>query len=56
MNIIYLLLPLALFLGMSFIVAFVIAARRGQFDDLDTPSYRMLLEADTELETKKGRK
>jgi len=44
MNIIYLLAPLALLLGTFFVWMFVTAARRGQFDDLETPALRILLE------------
>ena len=44
MNILYLLIPLALLLGGSGLLAFLFAARRGQFDDLDTPAYRALLD------------
>ncbi len=36
------LLPLALVLGAVFVVLFVIAARDGQFDDLDDAPLRML--------------
>lgn len=44
MNIIYFLLPLALLLGFSFAAAFVYSTWRGQFDDLETPAHRMLLD------------
>ncbi|MBU0509120.1 cbb3-type cytochrome oxidase assembly protein CcoS [bacterium] len=44
MNIIYLLIPLALFLVFVFVALYLWAVRRGQFDDLDTPAHRMLLE------------
>ena len=43
MNIILLTLPLALLLAICFIVAFVISVKFGQYDDLETPSYKMLL-------------
>lgn len=46
MNIIYFLLPMALLLGFGFAVAFTYASRRGQFDDLETPAHRMLLDDD----------
>jgi cbb3-type cytochrome oxidase maturation protein len=36
------LLPLALILGGIFAVLFLVAAARGQFDDLDDPPERML--------------
>lgn len=44
MNIIYFLLPIALLLGFGFAFAFVISSRRGQFDDLETPAHRILLD------------
>ena len=44
MNIIYVLMPLALLLGLGFAVAFVWSAMRGQYEDLETPAHRMLLE------------
>jgi cbb3-type cytochrome oxidase maturation protein len=44
MEIMIVLLPLALLLGATFIGAFVWSARKGQYDDLETPRYRMLLE------------
>lgn len=42
MNAIAFLLPFALLLGGLFAVMFVIAAARGQFDDLDDPPQRIL--------------
>ena len=42
MSVIYLVLPLALLIVLAAVVAFVWAARRGQFDDLDTPALRVL--------------
>lgn len=42
MSIIYLVLPLALLVVLAGVVAFVWAARRGQYDDLETPALRML--------------
>lgn len=44
MEIIVVLLPLALLLGATFVFAFVWSAKKGQYDDLETPRYRMLLE------------
>lgn len=48
MGIIYLMLPFALLLGLGFTAAFVWCAYRGQYDDLDTPAYRLLLEETNE--------
>lgn len=44
MNIIVLIIPLSLLLGTIFVIAFIRAAKSGQYDDLDTPAYRLLLE------------
>lgn len=42
MRALLILIPAALLLGGTFAVLFVVAARRGQFDDLDDPPRRML--------------
>jgi cbb3-type cytochrome oxidase maturation protein len=42
MNALLFLLPLAILLGAVFAVLFVIAAKDGQFDDLDDPPERIL--------------
>lgn len=47
MDAIVFLVPLALALGALFAGLFLVAVRRGQFDDLDDPPARML-EADDE--------
>ena len=44
MEVIVILLPLALLLGIFFIGAFIWSARKGQYDDLETPRFRMLLD------------
>ena len=44
MSIIILLLPLALFLALTFVIAFIWATGRGQYDDLETPAHKMLLD------------
>jgi cbb3-type cytochrome oxidase maturation protein len=44
MEIIIVLLPLAILLGAFFVGAFIWAARKGQYDDMETPRFRMLLE------------
>lgn len=44
MNVLYLLLPLALALAGAFVIVFVWAVRNGQFDDLETPSHRVLFD------------
>ena len=42
MSVIYLVVPLAALIALAAVIAFVWGARRGQFDDLDTPAIRML--------------
>ncbi len=42
MSIIYIVLPLALLVVLVAVIAFAMATRRGQFDDLDTPAIRAL--------------
>jgi len=44
MSVIYLVIPLALIVVFAAVIAYVWAARHGQFDDLDTPPMRMLHE------------
>lgn len=51
MEVIIILLPLSLLLAGSFIAGFVWMTRKGQYDDLDTPSLRMLLD-NTEINNK----
>lgn len=45
MSIIEILLPISLLLAGSFALAFVLAVRSGQYDDVDTPPQRMLFDA-----------
>jgi len=42
MMVLYVILPLALVIVFAAVAAFVWAARRGQFDDLETPAMRAL--------------
>jgi cbb3-type cytochrome oxidase maturation protein len=49
-NIIYFLAPLALLLGFGFAASFIYSAVNGQYDDVETPAHRMLLE--DEIQTK----
>lgn len=46
MNVIYFMLPLALILGLFFVMLFVWATKNGQYDDLETPAKRMLFDDD----------
>ncbi|MBP9682085.1 MAG: cbb3-type cytochrome oxidase assembly protein CcoS [Bacteriovorax sp.] len=44
MEVITILLPLALVLAVLFIAGFIWMTMKGQYDDLETPSMRMLIE------------
>jgi cbb3-type cytochrome oxidase maturation protein len=46
MGVIYIVLPLALLVVLAAVLAYVWAARSGQFDDTTTPSIRPLIEDD----------
>lgn len=42
MSVLFIILPLAIVLAGVAVLAFALAARRGQYDDLDSPAWRML--------------
>ena len=44
MSIAYLTIPMALALGIGFVVAFILSIRSGAYEDLETPAHRILLE------------
>lgn len=44
MNIILLMIPMALAFAGCFVAAFMWASSKGQFDDLETPALRILIE------------
>jgi len=43
MTVVLILLPLALLMGLFFVTSFLWAAKTGQYDDLETPAYKILL-------------
>ncbi len=47
MRIIFVLIPLSILLTIAAIWAFFWAIRSGQFDDLDSPAWRILLDDDS---------
>lgn len=56
MEIMIVLLPLALGLGALFLGLFLWAVTKGQYDDVETPRYRMLLdETKGQQDQKKGK-
>lgn len=54
MNIITYMVPIALGLGLGFVGLFVWTARSGQYDDLETPAVRILIEDEHETTTNKA--
>ena len=44
MSVIYLLLAISIIVAVGFFIAFIIAVKKGQYDDSYTPSVRMLFE------------
>ncbi|WP_037321518.1 cbb3-type cytochrome oxidase assembly protein CcoS [Salegentibacter sp. Hel_I_6] len=44
MNIIYLLLALSVLVAIIFFIAFIFSVKKGQYDDVYTPSVRMLFD------------
>jgi len=53
MEILYLLVPLAMLLVAVIVVIFFWAVRSGQFDDLEGPAHRIIMDDDSPEETKK---
>jgi len=46
MSVLFIVVPLALFVVLAAVVAYIWSARAGQYDDLDTPAVRMLHDDD----------
>jgi len=46
MDILYLLIPIAILLVMAMVAGFLWASKSGQFDDLEGPAHRILMEED----------
>lgn len=44
MNILFFMIPIAILLGLTFVYFFIWATKNGQFEDLDTPAVKILLE------------
>lgn len=47
MSVLYIVMPIAFLLAAVALLGFIWAARQGQFDDLDTPSLRVVIDDDT---------
>ncbi len=48
MSILVLMIPVTIVFSLVFIVGFLWAVRSGQFDDLETPAHRLLMEPESE--------
>ncbi|PHS68420.1 MAG: cbb3-type cytochrome oxidase assembly protein CcoS [Flavobacterium sp.] len=53
MSIIYLLLAVSVVVALGFFIAFIISVKSGQYDDVYTPSVRMLFDDELVKEPKK---
>lgn len=61
MEVLYLLIPIAILLVVAMVAGFLWAAKSGQFDDLEGPAHRILMDEDEPQEppprrVKRGRK
>jgi cbb3-type cytochrome oxidase maturation protein len=56
MEILFLIIPISILLGSVFLAAFILASKTEQFDDMETPALRMLLDAETGKENEKESK
>ena len=51
MNVLYFIIPMALILGLFFLITFIFAIKKGQYDDLEGSANRILID-DSYLERK----
>jgi cbb3-type cytochrome oxidase maturation protein len=56
MSVVYVIFPLAILLAAVAVAAFIWATRHGQFDDLESPRHRMLLDDEDEPAVRGGPK
>ena len=49
MNVIFFMMPIAFIIATFFVIAFIWSVKKGQYDDIETPSYRMLLDDEIEI-------
>lgn len=53
MSIIYLLLSVSVIVAIGFFIAFIVSVKNGQYDDVYTPSIRMLFDDELVKDSKK---
>jgi len=56
MSVIYILLSISIVVALIFFIAFIVAVKKGQYDDSYTPSVRMLFEDELVKEPQKPTK
>ena len=56
MSVIYVLLTISIIVAVFFFVIFILSVKRGQFDDVYTPSVRMLFEDEIIKQTTTNKK
>lgn len=56
MGVIYVLLAISIVVAVIFFIAFIVSVKSGQYDDIYTPSVRMLFEDELVKEKTKNRK
>lgn len=55
MEILYLLIPIAIILAAAMVAGFLWAVKSGQFDDLEGPAHRILMDEDEPQEPPPGK-
>ena len=55
MSVLYVLIPLSVFMAAGFVMICLSAIRGGQFDDLESPQWRMLFDDQNRVKTKQER-
>lgn len=54
MEVLYLLVPIAMVLVAGIVIVLIWAVQSGQFDDLDSPAHRILMDDDGDTPTERG--
>ncbi|MCP5500071.1 MAG: cbb3-type cytochrome oxidase assembly protein CcoS [Leptospiraceae bacterium] len=49
MNALYLTIPMAMIIAFAAFIVFIIAFKKGQFEDMEGPKYRMLFDEEDEF-------
>ena len=49
MSVLVVLIPISVLIAFFFLACFIVASKNGQFDDLETPAFRMLSDGEKSL-------